>query len=170
MKYIKCLNDVFMSRPICSNTVISCIFRISYFRRYIYIHVCVFPVFFWWIVFRVLCFRTKVCWCSGGENLGSRSSINIFKIKITHSSILNSVCLRIRASLFTDCCIFSLYCRFKVTPSARCVPADNVSCSDIFNKGCILFFWLTYYFMFYFSFVQNLYTLFCTFIRFPCCV
>jgi hypothetical protein len=57
--------------------------------------------------------------------------INIFKNKISYSSIFDSVTVRIPTRIITDYSIFLVNHNFKVSPSARCVSVANPICKDI---------------------------------------
>jgi hypothetical protein len=66
--------------------------------------------------------------------------INVFKGKISCSSVFDTVSLRIPTRSISDYTTFTVHRNFKVIPSARCVSAANevCRCIDIFNKDCIL--------------------------------
>jgi hypothetical protein len=65
--------------------------------------------------------------------------INVFKGKISCSSVSDTVSLRIPTRSIRDYTTFTMHRNFKVSPSARCVSAANAVCRsiDIFNKDCI---------------------------------
>jgi hypothetical protein len=65
--------------------------------------------------------------------------INVFKGKISCSSIFDTVSQRIPTRSVRDYSAFTVHRKFKVSPSARCVSAANAVCRsiDIFNKDCI---------------------------------
>jgi hypothetical protein len=64
--------------------------------------------------------------------------INVFKGKISCSSVFDTVSLRIPTRSVRDCSTFTVHRNFKVGPSAKCVSAANAVCRsiDIFNKDC----------------------------------
>jgi hypothetical protein len=66
--------------------------------------------------------------------------INVFKGKISCSSVFDIVSLRIPTRSIRDYTTFTVHRNFKVSASARCVSAANAVCRciDIFNKDCIL--------------------------------
>jgi hypothetical protein len=66
--------------------------------------------------------------------------INVFKGKISCSSIFDTVSLRIPTRSIRGYITFTVHRNFKVSPSARCVSDANpvCRCIDIFNKDCIL--------------------------------
>jgi hypothetical protein len=74
------------------------------------------------------------------RHLDSLFLINVFKCKISCSSVSDTVSLRIPTTSIRDYSNFTEHHNFKVSPSARCVSAANASCrgNDIFNKDCIL--------------------------------
>jgi hypothetical protein len=65
--------------------------------------------------------------------------INVFKGKISCSSVFDTVSLRIPTRSVRDFSTFIVHRNFKVSPSTRCVSADNAVCRsiDIFNTDCI---------------------------------
>jgi hypothetical protein len=66
--------------------------------------------------------------------------INVFKGKISCSSVFDTVSLCIPTKSIRDYATFTVHRNFKVSPSARCVSDTNAVCRsiDIFNKDCIL--------------------------------
>jgi hypothetical protein len=66
--------------------------------------------------------------------------INVFKGKISCSSVFDTVSLHIPTRSIRDYTTFTVHRNFKVSPSARCVSAANAVCRciDIFNKDYIL--------------------------------
>jgi hypothetical protein len=66
--------------------------------------------------------------------------INVFKGKISYSSVFDILSLRMPTRSIRDYSIFTVHRNFKVSPSARCVSAVIAVCRsiDIFNKDCIL--------------------------------
>jgi hypothetical protein len=65
--------------------------------------------------------------------------INVFKNKISCSSIFDNVNLRIPSRRIRDFCNFVVNHNFKVSLSVKCVSAANAICKeiDIFNKDRI---------------------------------
>jgi hypothetical protein len=65
---------------------------------------------------------------------------NVFKGKISCSSVFDTVSLRIPTRSITDYSTFTVHHNFKVSPSARFVSAANAVCRsiNIFKKNCIL--------------------------------
>jgi hypothetical protein len=64
------------------------------------------------------------------------------KAKLVDHLFFDNVSLCIPTWSATDYSTFTVHRNFKVSPSARCVSADNAVCRsiNIFNKDCI---WLT---------------------------
>jgi hypothetical protein len=65
--------------------------------------------------------------------------INVFKGKISCSSVFDTVSLRIPTRSIRDYTTFTIHRNLMVSPSARCVSAVNAVCRniDIFNTDCI---------------------------------
>jgi hypothetical protein len=65
--------------------------------------------------------------------------INVFKGKISCSSVFDTVSLRIPTRSVRDYSTFTVHRNFKGSPSVRCASAANAVCRsiDIFNKDCI---------------------------------
>jgi hypothetical protein len=57
--------------------------------------------------------------------------INVFKSKISSSSIFDSITIWITTMIIKDYSVFMVNHNFKVGPFAKCVPADNSICKDI---------------------------------------
>jgi hypothetical protein len=76
---------------------------------------------------------------SSRQHLDALFFINVFKSKISCSSIFGSVSIRIPGKIIGDYSTFMVNHNFKVSPSARCVSADNAVCkgTGIFNKDYI---------------------------------
>jgi hypothetical protein len=74
------------------------------------------------------------------RHLDDLSLFNVFKGKISCSSVFDTVSLRIPTRSVRDYSTFTVHCNFKVSPSVRCVSAANAVCRsiDIFNRDCIL--------------------------------
>jgi hypothetical protein len=73
------------------------------------------------------------------KHLDAPFLINVFKNKISCSSIFDTLCLRIPSRRIRDYSTFAVNKNVKVSPTARCVSAVNVICKeiDIFNKNKI---------------------------------
>jgi hypothetical protein len=71
------------------------------------------------------------------QHLDALFLINVFKSKVSCSSIFDSVCIQIPTRIITDYSTFMVNHNFKVSPSARCVSAANTICkdTDIFDKN-----------------------------------
>jgi hypothetical protein len=74
------------------------------------------------------------------KNLDVLFLINTFNGKISCSSVLDTVSLRITTRSIRDYCTFTVHRNFKVSPSITCVSAAKAAyrSTDIFNKDCIL--------------------------------
>jgi hypothetical protein len=77
--------------------------------------------------------------CSRLRHIDALFLINVFKNKISRSSIFDSVNIRIPCRIITDS-TFMVNRYFKVSPSARCVSVANAIFRDIdiFNEDFIL--------------------------------
>jgi membrane-associated HD superfamily phosphohydrolase len=73
------------------------------------------------------------------KHLDALFRINVFKNKISCSSVFDTVSLLIPTRIIRDFCSFVVKHNFKVSPSAICVSAASAICkeSDILNKDRI---------------------------------